>query len=325
MRIVVSIHEPPYWMIPPSEVDRIARALPDDEVVDARDAEARRRAFPGADVLFTWRISAAEFAVAPTVRWLHSSGVGVDPLLQPAVVESPAVVTMSRGIHSESIAEHAIALVLALRRQFHRAGASQARREWAQAELSRASVPPLARTRMLVVGLGSIGGRIAEHGVALGMKVSGVRRRPALPPPAGVDTVVAPGDLRTSLPEADVVVLALPHTAATGAIIGRAELGLMKPTALLVNVARGQLVDEPALIEALEHRRIGGAGLDAFAREPLAPESPFWSLPNALITPHTASFAGDYWTPVVDLFLENVSRFRRGAPLLNVVDKAVGY
>jgi phosphoglycerate dehydrogenase-like enzyme len=99
----------------------------------------------------------------------------------------------------------------------------------------------------------------------------------------------------------------------------------MKPTALLINVARGRLIDEPALAEALASGRIAGAGLDAFCEEPLPQDHPFWSLPNLLLTPHTASFAGDYWPPVVDLFLENVERFRRGEPLVNVVDKALGY
>jgi D-2-hydroxyacid dehydrogenase (NADP+) len=325
MRIVVSIHEPPVWSIPASQVDRIARARPGDTVIDARDADARLREFPSADALFTWRISAAEFALAPRVRWMHSSAVGVDTLLPAPVVASPVVVTMSRGVHSESIAEHAIALVLALRRHLHVAARRQHERAWAQVEIAAAGVPALAATRLLVIGLGSIGARIASHAAALGMQVRGVRRRSSLKAPDGVVEVFAADELSAALPDADVVVLAAPRTGETGALIGRAELARMKPGALLINVARGQLVDEPALAEALGSGRLGGAGLDAFAREPLSPESPLWAFPNVLITPHTASFSGDYWTPVVDLFLENVGRFERGEPLHNVVDKTRGY
>ena len=141
----------------------------------------------------------------------------------------------------------------------------------------------------------------------------------------GVSRVLAPDRLLEGLASADVVVLAVPRTEATRALIGRAELAAMKPSSMLVNVARGRLVDEDALADALEHGQIAAAGLDAFQVEPLPPSHRFWGLPNVLITPHSASFAGDYWTPVVDLFLDNVARFRRGEPLINVVDKALGY
>jgi phosphoglycerate dehydrogenase-like enzyme len=121
------------------------------------------------------------------------------------------------------------------------------------------------------------------------------------------------------------VVLALPGTGETRALIGAAEIEAMRTSALLINVARGHLVDETALVEALARGRIAGAGLDAFAVEPLAEDSPLWHLPNVLITPHTASFDGDYWAPAVDLFLDNCARFRRGEPLVNIVDKGRGY
>jgi phosphoglycerate dehydrogenase-like enzyme len=140
-----------------------------------------------------------------------------------------------------------------------------------------------------------------------------------------VTAVLPPERLRGALAEADIVVLALPRTEETRAFIGQAELDAMKPTAILVNVARGRLVDEAALIRALETGRLAGAGLDAFQQEPLPPDSPLWRLPNVLMTPHTAAFAGDYWAPVVDLFLENVARFKKGEAIVNVVDKGQGY
>jgi phosphoglycerate dehydrogenase-like enzyme len=228
-------------------------------------------------------------------------------------------------VHSDSIAEHAIALALAVRRRIPVAAAAQAQRTWVQTELMAAEAPALGETCMLVLGLGSIGSRVAAHGAGLGMRVLGIRRRSDRPLPAGVAEAGTLDRLRDWLPGADVVVLALPQTDDTRALLGEAEFGLMRRTAVLVNVARGGLVDEKALERAVLNGTIAGAGLDAFVREPLAPESPLWRLPNVLITPHSASFRGDYWEPVMDLFRENLERFRRGQSLLNVVDKVHRY
>jgi len=325
MRIVVSIHDLPVWSIPDAEIDRVSAALPDDEVVSAREADARRREFPFADVLFATKIRSEEFVAAPNVRWMHSSAVGVGPLLPREVVESAVLVTNSRGVHSEAIAEHAVALLLALRRGLHTARDRQHDAAWAQEELQARRVPVAEATEVLVVGLGSIGLRIARMCAGLGMRVTGVRRDSARSVPPFMRSVLPPSHLHDALASADAIVLAAPQTDDTRALIGREELAVMKPTAVLVNIARGRLVDDDALVEALEAGRIGGAGLDAFRREPLPAESPYWRLPNVLVSPHTASFAGDYWAPVVDLFLENVRRFKAREPLLNPVDKRLGY
>jgi len=325
VRVVVAIHDPPVWIIPEREVERLRQALPADEVSHVRESAGRRGAFADADVLFATRLNADEFGEARRLAWVHSSAVGVGPLLTPALVASSVVVSNSRGVHSPTIAEHAIALVLALRRQLHTAVRRQETRTWAQVELYSPIVPALEATEVLVVGLGTIGARVAALASGLGMRVVGVRRQLDAPPIAGVSRVLPPERLSDALSTADVVVLAVPRTEATRALIGRAELALMKPSSMLVNVARGRLVDEEALADALEARTIGSAGLDAFQTEPLPSGHRLWSLPNVLITPHSASFSGNYWSPVVDLFLENVARFRRGEPLVNVVDKALGY
>lgn len=325
MRIVIAVHDPPIWSLPSREVDRIQATLVGDEVVEVRDTAGRLREFPSAEVLVTARISDAEFAAARRVRWIHTTATGVDTLLTPAVVRSEVVITNSRGVHAEQIAEHAIALTLALRRGLHIARARQIERRWAQVELEPREIPALSRTHMLVVGLGAIGARIAALAWALGMRVIGVRKRADAPVPAGVAEVLRPEALHDGLAEADIVVLALPGTDDTRALIGAAEIEAMRTSALLINVARGHLVDETALVEALARGRIAGAGLDAFAVEPLPDDSPLWRLPNVLITPHTASFDGDYWAPAVDLFLDNCERFRRGEPLFNIVDKRRGY
>lgn len=325
MKIVVAIHDLPVWSIPDHEVERLAAALPDDVVVNAQESDARLREYPGADVLFATRISADQFAAARSVRWMHSSAVGVGPLLPPAVVAGDVIVTNSRGVHSEAIAEHALALLLAVRRGLHLSRDRQRASTWAQEELQARHVPVAEATEVVVIGLGSIGLRIATMCAGLGMRVVGVRRHSARPVPGFIRQVFPTADLRTALRTADAVILAAPQTDDTRALIGRDELAVMKPTAVIVNIARGRLIDDEALVAAVEEGRVLGAGLDAFRREPLPADSPYWRLPEVLMSPHTASFSGDYWAPVVDLFLENVRRFKAGEALLNVVDKRLGY
>jgi phosphoglycerate dehydrogenase-like enzyme len=325
LRVVVAVHDPPVWTLPETQVSRIKASLPDDEVVGAREPDERRREFPAAEVIVTTKFNAREFELCRRLRWIHSTAVGVGAVLSPEVVESRVIISNSRGVHSEAIAEHAIALALALRRRLHIAAARQAARQWAQVEIQAARVSTLTNTRLLVVGLGSIGARIAALGHGLGMHVTGVRRRLDQPAPYGVAEIRPPEQLRDALGHADIVVLALPRTTETRALMGDAEFEAMRPSGILVNIARGRLIDDDALVRALESGRIAGAGLDAFHVEPLPDAHPFWRLPNVLITPHTAAFAGDYWPPVVDLFLENMRRYKEGEGLINVVDKRAGY
>ena len=325
MRIVAAVHDPPVWSLPAAEVQRIAAARPDDEVLDARTPEDRARLLPEADVLLAFRVSEAEAQLATRVRWIQSTAVGVAELLAPSLIERDVVITNVKGVHAHLIAEHAIALVLALRRRLHVAAARQATRTWAQVELQQSRVPPLAQSHLVVVGLGGIGSRVAALAAGLGMRVTGVRRRLWEPVPAGVERVVGIESLIDVLPTADAVVIAAPKTAETRTMIGAEELAAMQRSAVLVNVARGRLIDDAALVDALEQGRLAGAGLDAFTREPLPDDHPFWRLPNVLITPHTACFGGDYWQAAVDFFLANLDRFARGAPLENIVDKHRGY
>ena len=325
MRVVLAVHEPPMWTLPQHEVARIRERLPHDEVVDARSSPDRVAAYPGAEVIVANRMNAAEFEAARDVQWIHATAVGVGGLMIPPLVESDVVVTNTKGVHSDAIAEHALALALAVRRGLHVAGVRQAARDWAQLEFADRRVKLLAASHMLVVGLGAIGSRVAALAAGLGMRVTGVRRHPNEPKPAGVSEVFGPDRLHEALADADVVVLAVPRTDQTRAMFGAEEFAALKPSAVFVNVARGRLVDEGALVAALERGLFAGAGLDAFEVEPLPADHPLWRLPNVLITPHMAAFADDYWAPAVDLFLENVERYKRSEPLINVVHKGRGY
>jgi phosphoglycerate dehydrogenase-like enzyme len=181
---------------------------------------------------------------------------------------------------------------------------------------------------MGIVGLGAIGIEVAKIAVPFGFRVSAIRRRvdrPGLDGEVPIEAVWPPDRLLELLAQSDVVVLAAPHTPETKRLIGRREVEAMKRGALLVNVARGKLIDDAAVIDALREGRLGGAALDVFTREPLEPESPYWDLPNVIVTPHTSGAMQDYWTPLVALFADNLRRFEDGRPLLNVVDKKAGY
>ena len=324
LRIVAAVHNPPVWTMPPADVARLQRDLRDDAVIDVRTPEDRRREFPLADVLLAYGVTSEEARLLTRARWIQSTAVGVDFLLKPAIVAGPIVITNARGCHADFIAEHAIAMTLALRRYLHVAAARQRDLIWAQEEMQRLPAPGLEGTGMLVAGLGEIGRRTAKLAAGLGFHVVGLRRRIDLPMPEGVREVIPLDRLQDVLPRVRAVVLAMPPTSTTTAMFGARELALLPDGAAIVNVARATLVDEPALLAELERGRLV-AGLDVFAREPLGSDHPFWALPNVLITPHTAAFGEDYWAPAIRLFQENLRRFKAGEPLLNVVDKEQGY
>ena len=204
----------------------------------------------------------------------------------------------------------------------------QARHEWAQDQLEGSgtrAVRALSGARMGIIGLGAIGSEVARVAAAFGMRVSAIRRRAGSDLPEGVERLLTPERLPELLAESDVIVLSAPLTRETRGLMGAREVAQMKPGALLVNVGRGRLVVDEAIVEGLRSGQIGGAALDVFTHEPLDPASPYWDLPNVIVTPHTSGAMQDYWTPLVALFSENLRRFERGEPLLNVIDKAAGY
>jgi len=323
MKIVGAVFSVPSWTLPAAQVERIRAALPHAEVAHATTADELLREIRDADAALLTRIDAAQFAAATHLRWIHSAAAGVGGLLLPEVRRSDVIVTNSRGIHGATMAEHVIGVTIALLRDLPSAIRRQVTHEWAYIGMS--SIKTLRGRRMVIVGLGAIGSEVARAASALGMRVSAVRRHPDAPHPDWVESVHGAGELAAVLPLADVVVLAAPLTPETRALIGPRELRLMKPTAILVNVARGKLVDEKALVEELVNGTIGGAALDVFEHEPLDPSSRLWDLPNVLITPHTSGYREDYWDAVVDIFIENARRLEAGQPLINVVDKERGY
>ena len=328
MNILIGVISPAAaWILPRHFVDALRREFPQHLFLDAWDRDAIRRLLPEADVAFTPFIDRDAFPSATRLRWVQSPAVGVGSLMFPELLASPVVITSARGIRARSIAEHVIGVTIALARRLPVAMRAQIDHRWAQDALEGPSsgVRSLGGLRMGIIGLGSIGMEIVGLATPFGIRVSAIRRRARNPPPAGVDDVLPPEGLPAVLAKSDVVVLAVPHTPETKQIIGRAEIDGMKRGALLINIARGKLIDDGAVIEALKDGRLGGVALDVFTREPLDPASPYWDLPNVIVTPHTAGAMQDYWSPLVALFSDNLRRFERGETLLNVVDKDAGY
>ena len=325
MNVLVGVISPsPAWLMPPRFVDQLRRDFPQHTFLDAWDRDAIRRLLPDADVAFTPFVDRDVFPSATRLRWVQSPAVGVGSLMFPELLASSVLLTSARGIRARSIAEHVLGVTIALARRLPAALRAQAAHHWAQEELET-QARTLQGARLGLVGLGAIGLEVVKIAAPFGFRISAIRRRAGEPPPAGVEEVRGPDSLADLLAQSDVVVLAAPHTPETKRLIGRPQIERMKRGALLVNVARGKLVDDEALIEALRDGRLGGAALDVFSQEPLDPSSPYWDLPNVIITPHTSGAMIDYWTPLVALFADNLRRFEKGEPLRNVVDKVAGY
>ena len=313
--------------MPRRYVDQLRAEFPQHTFLDAWDRDALRRLLPEADVAFTPFVDRDIFRSLTRLRWVQSPAVGVGGLMFPELLASGVVITSARGIRARSIAEHVLGVTIALARRLPAAMRAQQQHRWAQEELEGPDVDvrTLHGQRMGIVGLGSIGRALAGIASPFGFRITGIRRRAGEPPPPGVEAVWTPDRLGDLAAQSDVIVVAAPHTPDTKRLIGRRELEVVRRGALLVNVARGKLVDDDAVIEALRDGRLGGAALDVFTEEPLDPSSPYWDLPNVIVTPHVSGALRDYWTPLVALFADNLRRFERGEPLLNVVDKIAGY
>jgi phosphoglycerate dehydrogenase-like enzyme len=327
MNVLISVRQPVVaWVIPPAHVERLRRRFPDIRFIHALDERADLDGIADADVAFTWTMTPEMLRRAGRLRWVHSSAVAVGTLPLPDLAARGVAVTNSRGIQSPAIAEHVIACLLALAKRLPRIIRHQDTRHWAQNEIVGDASPWLVQGRTMgIIGLGTIGEAVAIRAAAMGMRVMGVRRRPELGAARGVDEVLGPEQVGTAMASSDVLVLAAPWTGATNRLVDAVAFANMKRGSVLINVARGQLVDEDALAAAVSRGHLAGAALDVFNEEPLPAASPLWSLPNVIVTPHTSGFRADHWDAFIDLFETQIDRFRSGVPLLNPVDPQTGY
>lgn len=308
------------WPSMPS-ADTLRAALPDDRIIaveggalgPAAEAEA---AFGG----FTVDRIRSILAGMPRLRWMHTFSAGVDRHVPELIGRPDVSLTNNTGAYDIPIAEHVIAMIFAAAKRVPEHLAAQGRQEW-QREVPHAEVRDAT---LVILGLGSIGSELARLAKGVGMRVIGVRRDASRPAP-GVDRVVPPDALSQVVREADYFAVTAALTPQTKGLVSREIIGLLKPTAWIVNIARGPIVDEGALAEALAERRIGGAALDVFETEPLPASSPLWTLDNAILTPHVSNSSPRVRERSLALAVENVRRFKAGEPLLNLVDRAAGY
>jgi phosphoglycerate dehydrogenase-like enzyme len=318
-------HSDPIWNLPRHLVRDLERGFPDVTFLIPADQAEAERMLPEAEVVLGWAVKADNFARAERLRWIQVTAASVAGLLFPELIESPVLVTNGRGLHAAAMAEHALGVLLMFARKLHLARDAQHQRRWAQTALAESGpFLGLAGSTLGLVGFGHIGRAIAEKARALGARVLAVRLHPARDP-APADEQWGSERLHELIERSDWLVLAPPLTAATRGLIGRAELARFKPGALLVNLGRGALVDEPALIEALERGQLAAAALDVFDHEPLAPESRLWAMPQVILTPHISGLGPRLWERSMELFARNLDAFRSGRPLENLVDKRAGY
>jgi phosphoglycerate dehydrogenase-like enzyme len=315
--------------VPDSVLSELRRRFPAVVFVGADDPETLAREAADAEVFYGFRFPAALLPRAPRLRWFQSASAGIEETLSGPFLERDIVLTNAAGVAAVGIAEHVLGIMLTFCRNHHVALRLQQEARWDRAAVMAGTGTPvreLSGSRVAVLGLGPIGRRIATVAAALGATVRGMRRHaPDAPAPAPFEAVAGPSGLDALLAWADFVVLAVPHTAETDRLIGARELALMRPDAYLINVARGGVVDEPALVEALRRNAIAGAGLDVFVEEPLPPTSPLWTLPNAIVTPHASGATPHYFQRALALFIDNLQRYLDGRRLRNVVDRTLGY
>ena len=263
------------------------------------------------------------FQAAPRLRWVHAIASGVDAFLYPEFARSDVVLTSEKGLVGEHLADHAFGLLLMLTRQLatalkHGPDAWNHRPEMRRLEIE------LSGLTIGIVGFGGTGRAVARRAAAFGMHCRAIDRDP-VPTSPEVASIGRPKDFRALLAGSDVVAVCVPLTRETHGMFDADAFASMKPSAILVNVTRGEVMDEAALVDALEHGRIGGAALDVAPREPLPADSPLWRFPNVVMSPHTAGASQYRAARNIDRFVANIERLRRGEPLEGTIDKALGY
>jgi phosphoglycerate dehydrogenase-like enzyme len=284
------------------------------------DAELRA-ALADAEVMLTLNAPLELPTLAPRLRWVQAMGSGVGQFVPSDLPAGGITLTNAAGIGAAPIAEWALGRVLSVYKRFDEHAAQQRRHEWVEA------LGALLEGRTaLVVGVGAIGAAVAVRLRAFGVHTIGVKRSytPGTTDPA-VDELIGPADLLATLPRAHVVVVAAPGTAANEGLFDAAAFAAMRRGAVFVNVARGTLVDEDALLDALRSGHLRAAAIDVARQEPLPADSPLWDAPNLAISPHSSASADRYLERVVDLFVDNLGRYTADRPLRNVVDLAAGY
>jgi len=324
--LIVLHHRFDLWQAPPWFAERLRRDFPQLDVVHLHDYGRINDEIADADIAIAWSLRGEQISAARKLKWIHSTATAVHALMSDELRASNIVVTNARDVHGPVVAEHAMSLVFALAKRLPQAMRFQQQKHWAQQDIWNDTPRPreLKGATIAIIGLGGIGRPLAKIASSLGMRDIGVREHPERGCD-GVEKIYSFAHLDEALAQADFVVLALPVTAKTHHLMNASRLARLKPEAYLINVGRGVLVDEAALIDALRSKSFAGAALDVAEEEPLPPESPLWAMDNVFITPHIASLTEQMWERHYQTFTQNLRRFLNNQPLLWLVDKEKAY
>lgn len=306
-------------------LNMIRELLPGARLVNASDSASQKREIVDTEILvgFGGSFNLDLLREAEELKWIQSWSAGVDNFTKPEriklLVDNGIRLTTMSGVHSDIIAEQVMGMAISFSRQLYKFYDQQKKQVW-----QKIRVDQLERKTMAIIGLGAIGREIAARAKAFKMRTIGIKRDISRKV-ANVDQLYSNDELYQVLHEADYVVAIVPLTDETSQMFGIDEFNVMKETAYFINMARGQIVDEDELIKALEEGKIAGAGLDVFVEEPLPADSPLYKLDNVLITPHNAGIHPDYNKKAMNIFLNNIERYRDGKELINLVDYNRGY
>jgi D-2-hydroxyacid dehydrogenase (NADP+) len=326
-KLVICVWHPfTEWRPKPILAEAIRKRWPEIRVVHLPNYDRLPEELPDTDIFVGYSLRAEQLKDGKKLKWIHSTAAGVAQLMYPELRDSGILVTNPSGIFSVPMAEHVIGLLLALARNFPDCVRQQDRARWSQQELwdKPQHLTELNGKVLLIVGYGSIGREVAKRAKALDMRVWGVTRS-GKGDRTRAEKIFTAAQLEEALPDADYVLIAAPETAETKHLIGAAQVAKMKRGARLINVGRGWLLDEAALIGALESGALGGAALDVVQTEPLPAESRLWRAPNLMLTPHTSAVSDRLWERETALLMELLERWFDGRELFNQVDLARGY
>ena len=316
----------PLWKPPSDAAQRIRARFPEMHVAHLTDPNDMGRELADADIFMGYALGPDLLAHSPKLKWIQAVSAGVKQYLYPELRERGVIVTNASSVHCMPVAQHTLGVLMALARRFPDCLRYQQQSKWATSELWNAPVRPreLRGQVLLFIGFGAIGRETARLVRPLGMRIWAVTHSGRADADLA-DRAFGIEQLHQALPQADFVVIAAPDTPQTRNMIGAPELALMRRSAYLINIARGTLIDEPALIDVLQANKIAGAALDVTVKEPLPPESPLWKLENCFITPHVSGATENTWDREEELISENLKRWFSGSELLNVVDLSRGY
>ena len=327
MKILISIQQPvTQWQIPADGVDTLRKRFPLITFTHATSPGQRAEGLKECDAAYTWILNASELEQAPKLRWVHTSAVAVETLCLRELFARGIAVSNTRGVQAIPIAEHVMAVLLALSKQLPFVLENQQQARWAQNECVGERLPWLLNGRTLgLIGVGTIGAEIAKRAEAFGMRVIAMRKRPAYGVIGHVERVYGLADLGDFLGQCHALIIAAPLTPETHGLMGPAEFAQLPEGAVVINVGRAKIVDTEALIAALKSGHLRGASLDVFPQEPLPSDHPLWQTPNLILTPHTSGFRQGHWDEVVALFGDNIERWLKGEPLKYRIEPDLGY